>query len=46
MCSGANACLFIVTFPSMDENPLLEFQIYLKEALKLRQQVDKRLIDF
>lgn len=46
MCSGANSCLFIVTFPSMNEKPLLEFQIYLKEALKLRQQVDKGLIDF
>ncbi|UCG03981.1 MAG: hypothetical protein JSW11_08330 [Candidatus Heimdallarchaeota archaeon] len=43
MCSGANSCIFKVSLPSKDENSLLEIQVYLKEALKLRQQIDEGL---
>ena len=46
MCSGADSCLFNIVFHIEDKNSLLEFQIYLKEALKLRRQGDEGLLDF
>ncbi|MFX1508233.1 MAG: hypothetical protein ACFFDC_19270 [Promethearchaeota archaeon] len=46
ICSGADSCLFNLEFHHKEKNSLLEFQIYLKEALKLRRQVDEGLLDF
>ena len=46
ICSGADSCLFDIKFNLEEKNSLLEFQIYLKEALKLRRQGDEGLLDF
>jgi hypothetical protein len=46
ICNGADSCSFDVEFHLEEPNSLLEFQIYLKEALKLRRQGDEGLLDF
>ncbi|MFX1283412.1 MAG: hypothetical protein ACFFB5_07145 [Promethearchaeota archaeon] len=46
ICNGATKCLFEVEFPlGAIDTSLTEFQIYLKEAIKLRYQVDEGHFD-